>query len=61
MISGDVFQCNGAGEGSSTLKLVTKRNEKVLQDIEALKMHLQEETVLDLVGQLANDMQGIVV
>ena len=45
---------------SSILKLVTKRNVEVLKDLEALEMHLQKKAVLDLVGKLASDMQGIV-
>ena len=45
---------------SSTIKLVTKRNERVLQDIAALQMYMQEKAVLDVVEKLITDLQGIV-
>ena len=45
---------------SSTIRLVTKRNERVLQDIAALQMYTQEKAVLDVVEKLITDLQGII-
>ena len=47
-------------EEGSTIKLVTKRNERVLQDIAALQMYMQEKAPLDVVEKLITDLQGIV-
>ena len=42
----------------STIKLVTKRNVRVLQDIAALQMHMQEKAVLDVVEKMITDLRG---
>ena len=42
----------------STIKLVTKRNVRVLQDIAALQMYMQEKAVLDVVEKMITDLRG---
>ena len=44
----------------TSAKLATKRNEKVLQDIAALQLHLQEQAVLDIVDKLITELQRII-